>query len=131
MWGILIFAGLVVVGYVAYQYSASLALSSGCANKVLSEIVSPDERYIATVFERSCGATTPYTRIVSVRFKGASFDAASDTSWVFETEDQPTIRVQWLSREKLSVETDGYSRTPKDQRIRLARWRDVEVAPAQ
>ena len=38
-----------------------------CGNKSLGEAISPDGTYVATFFERSCGATTGFYRMVSIR----------------------------------------------------------------
>ncbi|MEK6280524.1 MAG: hypothetical protein AABN95_09255 [Acidobacteriota bacterium] len=42
-------------------------LRSSCENTVRSEIKSPDGKYVVTLFERNCGATTDFSTIVSLR----------------------------------------------------------------
>ena len=66
-----------------------------CSHRVLSEVSSPDARYVATVSERNCGAVTPYIRVVSIRRRGNPFDGEDDRTWIFVMKDQPTIQVRW------------------------------------
>ena len=54
---------------------AALSLSlSGCVdlceNEIKTEVASPDETKRAVIFERSCGATTPFSTHVSVLNRG-------------------------------------------------------------
>jgi len=98
-----------------------------CSHRVLSEVSSPDARYVATVSERNCGAVTPYTRVVSIRRRGSPFDGEDDRTWVFVMKDQPTIQVRWSGQRRLSVGSEGYSRTSREQALKTARWEDVEV----
>jgi len=98
-----------------------------CSHRVLSEVSSPDARYVATVSERNCGAVTPYIRVVSIRRRGNPFDGEDDRSWVFVMKDQPTIQIRWSGQRRLSVGSEGYSRTSREQALKTARWEDVEV----
>lgn len=124
---IIIFLSSVVVGCVLYYCARSSVLSFECGHSILSESASPDGRYLVTVFERNCGAMTPYTRVVSIRQAGNRFDGEDDRSWVFALKDQPTIKLSWSGQRQLIVETDGYSRTKREQRLKLARWEDVTI----
>jgi hypothetical protein len=124
---ITILATSVIAGCLLYFYARSSVLSFECGHSVLSESASPDGQYVATVFERNCGAMTPYTRIVSIRRGRSTFDGEDNRSWVFVVKDQPTIRVSWSGPRQLIVETDGYSRTPREQRLKLSHWEDVAV----
>ena len=132
MWLLIGFAVLVAILFV-YRYplmNLVFVHSMGCSHSVLSEATSPDGQYIATVFERNCGAVTPYTRVVSIRHRESRFDGEDDRAWVFVIKDQPTIQIRWSGQEQLSVATDGYSRTPREQRLKTARWENVEVVQA-
>lgn len=63
MWFLIAVAMLIAALYV-YRYplmNLVFVHSIGCSHSVLSEAASPDGQYIATVFERNCGAVTPYT----------------------------------------------------------------------
>ena len=105
--------------------------SIGCRYSVLSEATSPDGQYVATVFERNCGAVTPYTRVVSIRHRESGFKGEDDRAWVFLARDQPAIQIRWSGQEQLNITTDGYSRTPREQRLKTARWGNVEVVQGQ
>jgi hypothetical protein len=113
------------------SYSCFLGgLSFECGDSILSEAVSPDGRYTATVFERNCGAVTSFTRIVSIHRRESCFDGEDENTWVFVTKDQPTINIRWSSQRQLDVTTEGYSRTPREQRLRIAHWENIDVVPA-
>jgi hypothetical protein len=99
----LLILAAVVAGFVAYRYTLSTSSLFNCANTVLSEAVSPDSRYTAAVFERNCGATSPFLRVVSIRTKGARFDGSIKKSWIFEAKDQPTVSVSWAGPQNLIV----------------------------
>jgi hypothetical protein len=124
---IVILSGSLVVGCSIYYYAASSLLSFDCSSSVLSETVSPDGQYISTVFERNCGATSPYLRIVSLRPKGSRLRVEYDSSSVFATEGQPNVEVIWSGPRQLIVVTHGYSRTPNEKRLKTAHWKDVAV----
>ncbi len=53
--------------------------------------------------------------------------AKDDRTWVFVMKDQPTIQVRWSGQRRLSVGSEGYSRTSREQALKTARWEDVEV----
>lgn len=91
---------------------AALVLSlSGCLdpceNAVRTELVSPDQTKRVVVFERSCGATTPFSTRMSVLDRGAAlphsagnvFDADSDHGAVKDVK----VTVQWLSPQQLVI----------------------------
>ena len=127
------FAVLIAIVFI-YRYplmNLVFVHSIGCSHSVLSEAMSPDGQYIATAFERNCGAVTPYTRVVSIRHRGNQFDGEDDRAWVFVIVDQPTIQIRWSGQGQLSVATDGYSRTPREQRLKTTRWENVEVIQGQ
>jgi hypothetical protein len=124
---IVILAGSLIAGCAIYYYAAWSLLSFGCSSSVLLETVSPDGQYISTVFERNCGATSPYLRIVILRPKGTRLHVENDGSWVFATEGQPNVEVIWSGPRQLIVLTHGYSLTPNEQRLKAAHWKDVAV----
>src|SRR5207245_7370313 len=82
-WGVLLITGA-VCAFLAYRYAMSSALSTDCSNKVLEEVRSPDGAYAAAVFERNCGATNGYYRVVSLRPKDGKFDPEIQDDWIFE-----------------------------------------------
>ena len=93
--------------------------SDGCANRVLATQVSPDGQYSAVLFERNCGATTPFATHVSILRKGerlsgsgntftadANHGAASTGDW-----GGPWASIAWLSPSKLVVKYADGSRS--------------------
>lgn len=129
-------SGLVVLVCVLFVYrymlmSLVFVRSMDCSHSIISEATSPDGKYIATVFERNCGAVTPFARVVSLRRREHRFNGEDDRTWVFVTKDQPTIEIRWSGEKQLNVATEGYSRTPTDQRLKMAHWENVEIVQGQ
>jgi hypothetical protein len=107
----------------------SLPLLTGCAsficgNDIIQEAISPDGQFIATVFERDCGATTPYYRIVSLRKAKRSFDTEAKDDWVFNIKWQPEIKVLWTSHNNLSIYYGGGGSEP----IMASSWKEVKIS---
>jgi hypothetical protein len=103
-------AVLLVAAWGGYWAVATHALSRAlteCGNEVLQEATSTDGQYIAAAFERGCGATSPYTRIVSVRAGRTRFDGEKRDEWVFTVEGQPDIRLMWTGPDHLTVKYGG------------------------
>ena len=106
-------AVLVVAVWGGYWMVAVYALSrsqTDCGNEVLQEAVSTDGTYIATAFERNCGATTPFVQIVGIRSGGSCFDSENTDEWVFTVEGQPGIALTWTAPERLTVKYGGGGR---------------------
>src|SRR5213080_201051 len=83
--------GVLVGGFLIYRYMLSSMALFECRHSVLSEQASADGQYVATVSERSCGAVTDYSRVVSIRPRGTPFDGENTESWVFVISHQPEI----------------------------------------
>jgi|ERR1700730_18590449 hypothetical protein len=133
IWFLVGFAALITTLFV-YRYplmNLGFVHLFSCSHSILSEVSSPDGRYVATVFERNCGAVTPYTRVVSVRRRGSQFDGEDDRAWVFLMKDQPAIQIRWSGQRRLSVATEGYSRTSREQGLKTVRWEEVDVVQEQ
>ena len=113
-------AGVVFLGY---HYVMSSILSSDCGNRILKEVTSPDGAYVATLFERNCGATTPYYRVVSLRSAGSKFDPEMKDDWIVQVEQQPDILLKWDDARHLSVRSDWSDESPSPH----ASWRDVTI----
>jgi hypothetical protein len=103
----------------------------GCANRAVSEAVSPDGRRHAVVFRRDCGATTGVSTEVSVLPAGRS---PSGSGNVFGADGDhgraptgsgggPAVRVRWLDQRTLEVRYDGRARVLR----RDARHDDTDV----
>jgi hypothetical protein len=95
-----------------------------CGNDILEDALSPDGQFIATVFERDCGATTPFYRIVSLRKAKRSFDPEAKDGRVFDIKGQPEIKLSWTSGDKLSIYYGGGGSEP----IMASTWKDVKIS---
>lgn len=101
---------LLAAGWAGYRTLSIYALSralTDCQSDVVQEAISPDGYRVATAFERGCGATSPFTRVVGVRPKGTRFDGESKSEWVFFVEGQPDIRLTWTGPDRLTVKHSG------------------------
>jgi uncharacterized protein YxeA len=95
-----------------------------CSNDIIKEQSSPDGRYIATLFERDCGATTSYLRIVTLRQTGATFKANKYDDWVFKMEGQPNVVFFWANKNSLSISYSGYyGKAP----MFVDSWKNVKI----
>jgi hypothetical protein len=91
---------------------------SGCSNDVLNEAVSPDGKYVATAFIRSCGATTDFSPQVSLRPIGQKLTGVGN---VFVGNHSDKIHVVWQSSTQLVIQTDAAS-------VRLAtNFQDIKI----
>ena len=90
-----------------------------CGNEVIRQTSSPDGRYVATFFERSCGATTPFSRMISLSAADGKYEIESP---VFSLRDQPDVAVRWIDPRRLAVESSQCLGA-----LHQKRWRDVEV----
>ena len=114
---------LVTISIVGYRYWKSSALAFDCDNQILTEVSSPDGRYIASVFDRNCGATTPYYRIVALRPAGTKLRGDRHEDWVFAIKERSEVQLTWRDvhhLEVLSNERDVSPHAPKS-------WTDVEI----
>jgi hypothetical protein len=102
--GIASVAGLVVYLLVGYwTVSVYLLGRPLCDNTILVEAISPDKRHVASAFERGCGATTPFMRLVSIRSNGTQFDGEVRENWVLTVEGRPEIELAWTTADQLVV----------------------------
>ena len=108
---------------IAYMLVAG-CVGSQCGNEVLSEAASPDIKYVATVFERNCGATAPYARVVSIRPVGSEFDGNDMGEYVFTMQGQHDVTVQWTTANRLVIRRPAIT---GDIFKEVHNWKDVEV----
>lgn len=91
---------------------------------MLSEHESPNGKYVASVFERNCGATTPYVQVVAMRTSENTFDPEMYDDWVFTIHGRTELKVSWVEDGKLSIDYSGTG----DQPTQREKWRDVVVS---
>lgn len=98
--------------------------ASMCSNELIKEIVSPDGKYVASVFERNCGATTPYVNVVSLHRFGVKFYPDDSDNWVFTVHGKSDVRVSWVADNKLKVSYSGTG----DQPTKRSKWKNILVS---
>ena len=126
---------LVLVATFAYF----LMNDDGCANSMLSESRSPDGRYKAVVFERSCGATTGFSTQVSILPIDATQPRSGGNALVVDTDHGaapigkgggPTVRVDWLSAHNLQLtyhpKARTYAAAGQVEEVRITHTRSVQ-----
>lgn len=95
-----------------------------CENEVLREIVSPDTKYVATVFKRDCGATTSYAQIIMIREKLSEFRGDNKEEDIFTMNGLLDINVYWKDSRHLVIE-------PPDANavfVKRESWRDIAIS---
>lgn len=80
------------------------ALSGCCRNTARGDFYSPAKKYIATLYERGCGATTPTYTMVSIRASSRSF---SHGDYVFAAQWRPSVELEWLDEGTLKIRCFG------------------------
>ncbi len=102
-----------------------------CGNNVQREVRSPDGAYIATVYERSCGATTGFSTQVHLRPSHAPFEAeptaagAEKDGIVFIVSGQGPVAAAWSDSTHVMIESGA---NPRERISRQeARWHDITI----
>lgn len=103
---------------------AAGCVRSECGNEVLSEVASPDNRHVATVFLHDCGATAPLARVVSIRAAGSAFDGNDLDEYVLTMQGQHEISVRWDGADQLVIRRPPVA---SDIFKELKSWGDVQV----
>jgi hypothetical protein len=94
--------------------------NDSCANSAIAEVRSPDGKYKAVVFERSCGATTDFSTQVSVLPSNAPQPKSGGNALVVDTDHGaapagkgggPTVKADWLGASDLQLTYDPKART--------------------
>lgn len=113
-----------VVAAYAVWAALTLGLRSSCGNEVLQEIDSQDHRYTASLFERNCGATAPFVRIISLRATGTQLDTEAKETWVLVLSGQHALQVRWVNERHLVIK--GAAQDPKA--LIRSPWLDVRTS---
>ena len=121
---------LTVPGYrsIVVAFLAALALSACgelCKNELVQTLRSPDGRFDAVVFTRSCAASTGYTTQLSVLPAETVLPDAEGNALVVRGD--PRIVVRWETRRRLGVTGLGDANT----KLKLTRIGEVEVRYAE
>ncbi|SMF67222.1 hypothetical protein SAMN02745866_04297 [Alteromonadaceae bacterium Bs31] len=81
------------------------ATSDMCRNEVYSQVVSPDGKRKAVVFQRDCGATTGFSTQISII--DSSDDLKNESGNIYVIDGHPknvSPGLKWLSNTELNVE---------------------------
>jgi len=100
-----------------------------CGEDKLAETNSPDNKYVATVFRRACGATTGFLYHVNIRSSSGSFSAdhkgAIESGQIFLTREGK-LNIRWKDNKTLEVSCTD---CPKDHKPTMESWwNDVSIS---
>ena len=76
-----------------------LSTACRCEDTSKTEIKSPNGKYVVTLYERDCGATTDFSTIVSLRASTDKFKGKGDN--IFVVKGQPKISLVWQGNTSL------------------------------
>jgi hypothetical protein len=119
----LLILAVVVVGFCAYRQVLPTSRLFDCVNSPSRKLRRPTVDTFAIVFERNCGATSPFLRVVSIHTKGEPFDGNDRKTWIFEIKDRPTANVRWSGGHKLIVSHS----LPGKKLLERERFGDVQI----
>ena len=101
-----------------------LAGCDPCGDIVLGNTMSPNGNYIATIYERGCGATTPDMVVVQLRAKGSRFKS-NDFSRVIFSSRYERLTVVWITPEAVRIDCERCGTTVGS--IKRSRWNDIQI----
>jgi hypothetical protein len=101
-----------------------LFFASDCEDTIKTEVKSPDGKYVATLYERDCGATTDFSTIVNLRDSSARFKG--DDLGVVILKGQHKLDLVWDGNRKLRLQCHD-CRTDdifKQEKV----WKDIDIS---
>jgi Family of unknown function (DUF5412) len=101
-----------------------LLYSPDCEDAVKREVRSPNGKYIATLYERDCGATTNFSTIVSLRASMDKFNG--EDGRVFVAEGQFQVNLVWEDDMNLRIECSGCR--SKDIFKQERKWKNIGIS---
>lgn len=101
-----------------------LFLASDCEDAIKIEAKSPDGKYVATLYERDCGATTDFSTIVALRDHSANFKG--DDLGVVIVKGQHKFDLVWDGNTKLHLQCHDCRSDEifKEEKT----WKNVEIS---
>lgn len=79
-------------------------MDDGCGHTLYAELASPDNRYKAIVFERSCGATTDFSTQISILPMTETLPNESGNIFVIAGHpDVHRVKLKWLSNTEIFI----------------------------
>jgi hypothetical protein len=106
---------------VLLMIGCDFSLLGSCEDTILSDVASPGGRYVATVFERGCGATTDFSTLVSLRASGEKFDL-DDQGWILSISGRHPVTLAWSADNELVVHYPRAETFTKE-----LTWKDVVI----
>jgi hypothetical protein len=91
-----------------------------CGDEVVMEVVSPDARYVARSFVRSCGATTPYVTHVELRRNRYWLTSAAN---IYVATGHYELSLVWDGPAELRIAWEGCP----DRHPAAAEWNGVTI----
>jgi hypothetical protein len=82
-----------LAGVLVLTAGLTACMEPQCANEVLLQRTSPDSRFVATLFERDCGATTGMVRVVALQGDGGTFVAERREDWIFAADTSDPVEL--------------------------------------
>lgn len=94
-----------------------------CEDRIESESRSPNQKYLATLLVRNCGATTDFSTIV--KLDAESWIPIGNKNNVFVVNGDPDVRIEWQDDTtlKITCATCQADQTFKNE----GAWRDVKI----
>ncbi|MDR4470587.1 MAG: hypothetical protein MRJ68_20175 [Nitrospira sp.] len=102
----------------------SSGLTDDCGHELVKEATSPEAKYIAAVFDSTCGATTPFSRQVLLRKAEGTFSGDNGEDVVFRVKGKRNIEVRWVDAEHLMIR-----RSPNTDDIvkEIGAWHRIKI----
>ena len=113
---------LIALPLVAFALAQACGFLSPCSDEMLSEVFSPDERWVASIFVRNCGATTDFATRVEVRWRS---NQSSEDDRVFVVNGKPEVHVHWLDESTLAVKCEEC--VDEDIRRRMTKLGSIKI----
>ena len=108
--------------------SASILLLAGCMDSCRNEIIerlnSPGGKYEAVFFERNCGATTGYSKILYLSDSKKKINLDDHKNYVFSMVGETKVDVEWQNDDLLFVHN---SASRDEVFIRSLKWGSVDI----
>jgi hypothetical protein len=111
--------------YAALALFPLLAIGCECGITPVAEQRSLDRAYVASMFERNCGATTDYATAINLRSSEEEFVGAVRDD-VLRVSGLPPLEMHWEGARRLVVRLPAL-RGKEEIFQQLARWRDVDI----
>src|SRR5271163_1002928 len=99
-----------------------IGCASLCPDKIVAKRSSPDGHYVAVVFYRDCGATTPFTTEISIVRSDQDAVSGGNAGNIFSMTDPPDkketlgameVRLNWISSRLLAIATTRHASVGK------------------